>query len=90
MFASGALALIQATASPECREVAVPFLCWYIFGLCDNSNETLYLPSADECAMITTEICAQEFSEIGTRFPGVVPQCESLPNTTVECEGESE
>ena len=87
-LAFGVLAVLQATASPKCSELALPFLCWYMFGLCDNNTKELHLPSSEVCLKITTEICVLEFREIAMRFPQVIPHCETLPNATIDCERE--
>ena len=76
--------------SPECSEVAGPFLCFYYFGLCDSSGE-LYLPSAGECETITTQTCAREF-QIAVGILGdtstSLPQCNTLLLSETDCNGE--
>ena len=73
------------SASPECEEAVLPFLCLYLFSLCD-SNGTLYQPSSMDCVTISTVVCAREWI-IATNFLGqeALPQCELLPAATVEC-----
>ena len=74
--------------SPECREVVEPFLCLYVFGLCDSSGE-LYLPSSGECETLTTETCAREWTMAQSLLSSdQLPQCNSLPVTSVACNGE--
>ena len=75
--------------SPECMEAVVPFLCSYIFPLCDSSGR-LHQPSAVECREITDEICAQEYNTVTAESlagDGQLPQCQLLPETTLECNG---
>ena len=73
--------------SAECREVVEPFLCLYIFGLCDGSGE-LYLPSSGECQTLTTETCAREFQiAVGIVGRENLPQCRTLPPSELECNG---
>ena len=75
--------------SPECLEVVVPFLCFYIFPLCDSSGRP-YQPSAAECNTLTGGICAQEFETAAAFVTGdQLPQCQLLPETTLECNGKS-
>ena len=82
------LLLNSLQLSPECSEVAGPFLCFYYFGLCDSSGE-LYLPSAGECETITTQTCAREF-QIAVSFLGnaSLPQCNTLLPSETDCNGE--
>ena len=76
--------------TPECREVVEPFLCLYIFGLCDSSGE-LYLPSSGECETITTETCASEWTmAVSLLGSDQLPQCNSLPASSVVCPGKPE
>ena len=71
--------------SPECEKAALPFLCLYLFRLCD-SNGTLYQPSSMDCVTISTNVCKREWTE-ATNLLGqeALPQCESLPVTTLSC-----
>ena len=70
-----------AESSPECEEAVLPFLCLYLFGLCD-SNETLYQPSSVDCVTISTVVCAREWIA-ATNILGqdALPQCGLLPST---------
>ena len=73
------------SASPECEEAVLPFLCLYLFGLCD-SNGTLYQPSSGDCVTISTVVCEREWIAATTILgPEVLPQCELLPAATIEC-----
>ena len=75
--------------SPECEDVIEPFLCFYLFGLCDSSGE-LYLPSADECMSLMTDLCEREWEEaVDFLGPDVLPQCESLPEISLQCTSNS-
>ena len=74
--------------SPECSEVAGPFLCFYYFGLCDSSGE-LYLPSTGECETITTQTCAREFQiAVGILGNASLPQCNTLLPSETDGNGE--
>ena len=71
--------------SQECTEVIVPFLCLYIFNLCDSSN-TLHTILRQDCLSIRDDICAKEYDLVITFLgDGVLPVCEDLPDITVEC-----
>ena len=71
--------------TPECREAVEPFLCLYVFGLCDSSGE-LYLPSSGECETLTTETCAREWTMVQSFLPNVqLPMCESLLEKSPTC-----
>ena len=71
--------------TPECREAVEPFLCLYVFGLCDSSGE-LYLPSSGECETLTTETCAREWTMAQSLLGSdQLPQCNSLSERSVGC-----
>ena len=71
--------------SSDCMEAVVPFLCFYIFPLCDSSGH-LYQPSSAECKEITDGICAQEFAMAAVFVEASqLPQCALLPEKTQRC-----
>ena len=73
--------------SPQCRDAIIPFLCLYIFTLCDSRNN-LHTTSRDNCLELSDNICAEEWSQaVGFLGPGVLPLCEDLPDITNECIG---
>ena len=73
--------------SPQCREAIIPFLCLYIFTLCDSSNN-LHTTSREDCLELRDNICAEEWSQaVGFLGPGVLPLCDDLPDITDECIG---
>ena len=82
----GGLSLLNP--SPECMQAVVPFLCSYIFPLCDSSGLP-YLPSSVQCREIINGICANEF-DVAEMLAGEsqLPQCQLLPEATRECNGE--
>ena len=76
--------------SPECSEVAPLFLCFSIFGLCDNQSREIYHPSSGECEAITKETCSEEFiSARNILDPSQLPQCQRLPDTPTMCTGKT-
>ena len=73
------------SASPECEEAVLPFLCLYLFRLCD-SNGTLYQPSSGDCVTISTVVCEREWIAATTILGQErLPQCELLPMTSLLC-----
>ena len=72
---------------PECMKVVIPFLCFYIFPLCDGTSG-LHQPSSEECREITEDICAREFQTAATT-DDQLPQCQLLPDTTLKSNGKT-
>ena len=76
--------------SPECRAVVEPFLCLYLFGLCDSSG-VAYEPSFEECVFISTGVCASEWARANNLLIQVgqspLPECASFPSTTTDISG---
>ena len=84
------LFIANLDSSPECMEAVVPFLCFYIFPLCDSSGR-LYQPSAAECTTVIDGICAREFESAATSaMSDQLPQCQLLPQNTLECNGKTD
>ena len=74
------------TPGPECMKAAVPFLCFYIFPLCDSASG-LHQPSSEECREITEDICAQEFQTLLT--DAQLPQCQLPPEKNSKFNGKT-
>ena len=76
--------------SPECRAAVEPFLCLYLFGLCDSSG-VAYGPSSEECVFISTDVCASEWSQANSLLIQVgrspLPECTSFPSTATDISG---
>jgi hypothetical protein len=73
--------------SPECREAITPFLCLYIFTLCDSDNH-LRTILREDCLELRENICADVWSlAVGVLPTGVLPVCENLLDITEECIG---
>ena len=74
------------TPSENCSEAIVPFICFSIFGLCDNSTRELYLPSLKDCNVLMNT-CAPEFElamSLMANYPTLqVPPCDSFPKSTL-------
>ena len=75
--------------SPECRAAVQPFLCLYLFGLCD-SRGTAYQPTFEECVLISTDVCESEWA-LANSFLALrgssLPECTSFPSTASAISG---
>ena len=71
--------------SHECKQAVVPFLCLYLFRVCDSTGK-LHHPSYNQCVYISTDICAREWRQ-ATEYlgSGVLPSCESFPAVSSLC-----
>ena len=73
--------------SQQCSEAIMPFLCLFIFNLCD-SNNTLYTILRQDCLDIRDNVCAREWSRaVAFLDDGVLPVCEDLPDGIENCTG---
>ena len=81
--------VVRITNTTCMQEAEREVICLSIFGLCDNATNQLHLPSADKCRAVGSEVCASEFAMIESTFGSdVLPNCESLPETSFECRQE--
>ena len=64
-------------ASQTCISHLVPFMCLYLFPLC-GANVTV---SREQCLLLTTDVCTNEWQVASSIFKDQIPNCESLPNT---------
>ena len=69
--------------SPECRELVVPFLCLYLFGLCDMSGIFIQ-PTIGQCEEIRDVVCRTEWAT-ALRFSIDLPDCEIFPMESPSC-----
>ena len=73
-------------ASQECVDAFLPFMCQYLFPLCNTSGDLL-LPSQEECLAISTGVCQAEW-EMAAQFLGDrLPTCADLPQSNKLCQG---
>eukprot|EP00731_Ephydatia_muelleri_P026477 Em0018g577a len=75
------LSLLGTTET--CRSSFIPFLCLYLFPLCDE-NGTVSRPSRDQCIEVSTVACKDEWQN-ALSIPYVkqqLPVCESLSATS--------
>ena len=75
-------------ATEMCTSSFIPFMCLYLFPLCDG-NGTAHKPSRDQCIEISTVVCKDEWQKALTLpvIKNQLPDCETLPITTLSCEG---
>ena len=69
--------------SPECRELVVPFLCLYQFGLCDMSGIFIQ-PTIGQCEKIRDVVCRNEWTTV-LRFGIDLPDCGIFPTESPSC-----
>ena len=69
--------------SPECSQIAIPFICQYVYPPCinDTSNQLI---TREQCNDVKDEVCAAEWLVAMAIFPGILPDCEILINQTLE------
>ena len=73
--------------SQQCVEAITPFLCLYIFNLCD-SNYTLHTITRGDCINVRDDVCTSEWNQAIVIFGSeVLPVCEDLPDLTEVCIG---
>ena len=74
--------------SLECELSIRPFICLYLFGVCDANSEYHQI-SKRECLSMRDEICIREWIEAENYLDqDVLPHCELLPDQTDKCVGE--
>ena len=76
------------TAKPSCKKAVIPFLCLYLFGVCSDIDNILYITSKT-CERIRDVECVKEW-EIATALSKYsidkLPSCVSFPPETMYCE----
>ena len=70
-------------ASEECIGKVVPFVCQYLFGLCDGSGVSIQ-PRSGQCEDIRDTIC-QAVWKVVEGFGFDLPDCAILPPTASSC-----
>ena len=69
----------EQAARPTCKDAAVPFMCQYVFPLCDSTTGQLYLPTQQECLQISQQVCSIEWFLAKSLLSDYLPDCEKLP-----------
>ena len=71
---------IDALASEECKQDAIPFLCQYRYPIYSCSEQKVVLPTKEECERITTTTCQVEVSLAASfGLDNLLPDCNGLP-----------
>ena len=73
--------------SDECREAVTPFLCLYLFGLCDSSGVSLQ-PTSGQCVDVRDRVCRTEW-DTALSLGVDLPDCESFPSEQASCPDQS-
>ena len=82
-------ALPLLVPNPECVAVIRPFLCLHAFGLCDIEG-AFHGPTMENCLQVRDITCPSVWTRaVDFLGPGVLPECEFLPNITEECTGKT-
>ena len=73
--------------SLECVTAIKPFMCLYLFGLCDMNNH-LHQVSQRDCERIRNELCMEQWKK-ATMFlgEGVLPDCSAFEDHDIQCTG---
>ena len=71
-------------ASQACVSSLIPFMCQYLFPLCDG-NGTVHKPSRNQCIEISSAVCRDEWkSAINIlNLKDYLPDCQHLPETSL-------
>lgn len=76
--------LIISVNHEECYEVALPFLCQYLFPLHDCNTAITYTATSEDCTAISTGACAQLWSlAVAFGYKDRLPKCEDLPPRSI-------
>ena len=78
--------LPEYIVSPECKEIAIPFMCQYVYPPC--LNETGYhLITIEQCDHVEHDVCTTEWQAAKGRYPGLIPDCEIFNDSDALVEG---
>ena len=88
----GLISLANSLYGSElCEEDLIPFMCLYLFPICDKSGSIFY-PSSQDCLYISTDVCRNEWQKV-IEFgeESLLPKCNTLPteSTYRTCIGKS-
>ena len=75
--------LPQLFSSTQCEAAIKPFLCLYLFGLCDSDNQVRRGTHAS-CERLRDDVCAREWTEVESRL--VLPNCSDFQQEK-KCQG---
>ena len=80
-FVVDAIEFGSTFSSQECVDAFLPFMCQYLFPLCNTSGDLL-LPSQEECLAISTGVCQAEWDLLSRVAADYIPHCADLPRAT--------
>lgn len=69
--------------SKECKEATKPFICHYVFPVCDDDG-SYHSVTKDECLHLQNNICVTEWLLAMSIVPHLVPNCELLNNPDMD------
>ena len=72
---------LDSSSNQECVDAFFPFMCQYLFPLCNTSGDLL-LPSQEECLAISTGVCQVEWDLLSRVAADYLPICADLPQGT--------
>lgn len=73
--------------SQKCMVAIKPFMCLYLFGLCDVKNQLHQISQAD-CVRIRDELCAEQWKTATMILgEGVLPDCSAYDGHDIQCSG---
>ena len=73
--------------SDDCRRAVVPFLCLYLFGLCDKSGVSVQ-PTSSRCVEIRDRLCPTQWA-LAVQLGADLPECGSFPMESPSCRVQS-
>ena len=68
--------------SAACTEAVVPFLCVFLFGLCDSSGVSIQ-PTSVQCEQIRDVLCPDQWRQAALVVD--LPECSSFPAEQAPC-----
>ena len=78
---------ILSPRGQECVTAIKPFICLYLFGLCDAHNHLHQVSQAD-CVRIRDELCMEQWKTATMILgEGVLPDCSAFENRETQCLG---
>ena len=72
--------------TPECVDAIKPFMCLYLFGLCDAKNR-LHQVSRAECVRLRDDVCAGPWKIVSDVQAGALPDCSTFEDQEIQCLG---
>lgn len=83
------ISALELFASQECRDVGIPLLCMYLFGVCSSSGVSLQ-PTSSQCKSARDDLCNDAWV-LAQGFGADLPDCDNFPVEQVSCpENETE